>query len=73
MSRIRKDENPEGLIVRTNYKKRLLLGQVIGVEHNRKNGLTYLHINHFNGEHWPLQPLIQEVDVLERDQFSTSD
>lgn len=75
MPKIKKDEDPIGLIVRMEYRKRTLLGQVVdcGRDKKNKNAYTYLYVNHFNGEPWPVQPLIWEVDVLERDQFSAID
>ena len=57
------DENPIGLHVVMEYRRRTLLGEVRDVWGNN------LIVHHFNGEPWPLEPVIgfDNVYVLRRE------
>jgi hypothetical protein len=59
--------DPKGAHVCMTYKGRDLLGTVRDHYTPRTPG-SYVHlvVHHFNGEAWPIEPLVWEVAVLER-------
>lgn len=46
---------------------RELLGEVVDAFFDRESGMTRLRVRHFNGEMWPIRPLLAQVDVLVRE------
>ena len=58
-------ENPIHYIVKMNYKNRVLLGRVKGVNRNELTGAINLEVYHFCGDKWPIEPLACLVTVLE--------
>jgi len=62
---LKRDENPIGMFITMRYQGRELLGQVKDVSRDGKR----LGVDHFNGESWPVEPLIDFdlVIVLELD------
>lgn len=45
---------------------RTLLGEVVDT-FTTHDGMTRLRVRHFNGEPWPIEPLMCTVDVLVRE------
>lgn len=57
-------ENPRGAQVVMPYKGRSLLGNVIGCYRNETRGMTHLVVRYFNGERWPFDPGVLDVDII---------
>lgn len=55
-------ENPRWLCVCMDYEGRTLLGKVRDW-YRDADGIK-LDVRHFNGEPWPLQPLVDAVEVI---------
>jgi hypothetical protein len=55
-------EDPIGMHVIMTYQKRDLIGTVVDVE--TRNGNSYLIVQHFNGDYWPVIPMAWEVVAL---------
>jgi hypothetical protein len=57
-------KSPLGAQVVMNWQGRELLGDVVDVREER--GYWKLTVRHFNGELWPVEPVLSAVRVLER-------
>lgn len=59
------DEHHVGEHVSMRYAGRDLLGEVVSINFPRNpRSYPYLTVKHFNGEYWPLEPLVTEVRIL---------
>ena len=62
-------ENPIGLVVALPWKDskgdpRTLLGEVVAVSRNDVRGMLHLSVRHFNGEMWPVEPVVSAVEIV---------
>jgi hypothetical protein len=55
---------PIGAHVVRDFEGRKLIGEV--VESFERTGCMRLRVKHFNGEPWPVEPLANSVEVLDR-------
>jgi hypothetical protein len=65
-------KHPCGVHVKMEYRRRLLLGEIVDFD-VRRDGTLRLYVKHFNGEFWPINPLSWEVYILERTYTSEVD
>lgn len=58
--------NPVGFQVTMPWKGRTLLGDVRGARYDETRCGIVLTVAYFNGESWPIEPMVSAVDVMER-------
>jgi len=63
-------ENPVGFHVEMPWQGRTLLGEVVAIDQREYRGTrsTHLKVKYFNGEPWPVDPVVTAVKVLGMDE-----
>lgn len=58
--------NPVGEYVRLDYRGSIMLGEVKSIYRAEVTGNTHAVIRHFNGEQWPIEPMVTALTWIKQ-------